>query len=261
MPDTKISDLTAASALTLADLIEVVQGGTNKKAALSILATLIMDNMADPSTATILVDDFVGGSLETGEIGELGWSFSNGAVSQAPAAGRPGVISRTSGATASQIAQVFLGNSANIGPVYWSDFDQTTFILNFTTAGTDFSSELGAAANWSQVASGSAGNAAYFQRLSTDTNWFACTRNNTGTATRVDTGIAFATGWNKFRIRQISSASYGFSINDGTETVVNTNSPDTAGRFIPGVNITPTTTTARIVLIDFFMLKLKPLTR
>lgn len=213
----------------------------------------------DPSVAQVIVDEFLMGSLETGEIGALGWSFLNGSAAGVNAAGRPGIVRRTSGATASQVASFFAGNAGNQGILRFGDVDEMTWIVSPTTAGADFTIRVGF---FEDMTVGGNPLGAHFERLSTDTNWFAKTVIGGPTATRTDTTVALtAGGWFKLKVRRITDTNYGFTINGGTEISITTNTPPPGSATNFGVQIIPTTTTARVADIDFMSLKTRAISR
>jgi hypothetical protein len=101
-----------------------------------------------PSTAPIIYDDFFAQSTETGEIGELGWSFANGSiVATSSSANRPGVITLRSGTTANQVAYMYLSASASTPSFLKSEFDTVYFSVSLVTTGTDFSVKFGLSDN------------------------------------------------------------------------------------------------------------------
>lgn len=213
----------------------------------------------DPSVAQVIVDEFLMGSLETGEVGALGWSFLNGSVAGVNAAGRPGIVRRTSGATANQVATFFAGNAGNQGILRFGDVDEMTWIVSPTTAGADFTIRAGF---FEDMTVGGNPLGAHFERLSTDTNWFAKTVIGGPSATRTDTTVALtAGGWFKLKVRRITDTNYGFTINGGTEISITTNTPPPGNATNFGVQIIPTTTTARVADIDFFSMKTRAISR
>lgn len=217
----------------------------------------LADDAADPSLATILRDEFIGGSNETGELGELGWSFTNGSAAGLGVneQGHPGCLNRTSGTTASQIASLLLGPNT-VAAFRFDEFDECTWIFRATAANTDCAYLFGIMAQ-SGVTSA---HALYLERLATDTNWFFVSRNNSA-QTRTDSGVAFGTGWLKVRMRRVGASEVAFSINGGAEVSITTNVPDAADTFVVAHHLTPTATTARTVYIDFFSLKLLAIAR
>lgn len=252
MPDTKISGLTAATAVAAGDLIEVVQGGTNKQAALSLIDTLL--NQSDPNVVQTFVDDFIFGSTETGEIGELNWQFLNGSViSNGGLQNRPGIMRRSSGTTIAQVASLY-PMAQSLGLVRLSEIIDSTWIIFLQTAGADFALKFGFL---DRLDIATPTNGVYVEREAADTAWFANVR-SAGVSARTTTAVSVAAStWFKFRLRRISDTSWGFTVNGGTEIVVTTGVPAAATMVTPGLIITPTTTTARSVDIDFFSMRLQ----
>jgi hypothetical protein len=99
----------------------------------------------------------------------------------------------------------------------------------------------------------------YLEKLAADTNWFYVTKKQSGSVeARVDSGVAVTLdAWIDLKIRRITSTSYGFTINGGTESVLNTSAamPLDTDTCAPGFSITPTTTTARHMEFDYIGLK------
>lgn len=215
----------------------------------------LLESLADiaPTASPRLVDDFLSGSNETGEVGQLGWNFANGsATHQAAAPGRPGIIRRTSGTTANQVATLHLGVAATTALFAIGDVRDFYAVLAPRTAGSDynlrfgFMPDVGAA----QPASG-----VYFEKLSTDTGYHAVCRNS-GVQTRSPTAkTANAGEWTKFRIRWYN-AELRFSVDGGTEYVISTNLPPGSLGVNLGFQIAPTTTAARSFDLDYVGLRL-----
>lgn len=218
----------------------------------------IPPDQANPLSPVILVDDFITQSLETGETGNLAWSFTNGTiVAQNNEAAHPGVILRRSAAVANTTSSFYLGASTITTAFNFSEFDETTWIFRQTAVEADSALQFGI---FAAVGVTAPAHGLYLEKLATDTNWFFVARNN-GVQTRVDSGVAKSTSWIKAKMRRISATSAGFSINGGAEVVINTNAPDATDTMMPGNQITPTGTTVRDILIDFFSMKLLAVVR
>jgi hypothetical protein len=213
---------------------------------------------SDPNAACIISDDFVAQSLETGEIGAFGWSFANGSVlANASEQNHPGIILRRSGTTANLVATFYLGAGAATTAMRFDECDAVTWIFRCTAANTDTVYQLGLLSALGNVAPASG---IYLERLAADANWFFVTR-SAATQTRTNSGLAFNTNWVKIRIRRINASSVGFAINNGAEIVVTTNVPLAATGLMPGMQISPAAAIARDVLLDFFAMKLLPVSR
>jgi hypothetical protein len=212
----------------------------------------------DPSTAITIVDDFLSQSVEAGEVGELGWSFTNGSmVAATPEANHPGIVGRRSGVTANTVASFYLGSSTTSASFRHSEWDRMTWIFRATATNLDTNYQVGLMTAFGVLLPTSG---VYLERLAADANWFFVSR-SAGVQTRVDSGVAFSTGWVKIRLRRIDASSLGFSINDGAEVVITTNIPAAITTYTVGMQMVPTGIIARDVLIDFVSMKLLPVTR
>jgi hypothetical protein len=211
----------------------------------------------DPISPRQISDDFLSGSSEAGEVGELGWTFTQG--SMAPVAAEqnhPGAFRRTSNSTANQIASLILHSTwqANFRFDEWSE---CTWIFKPTAANTDAIYRFGLTTD---ISTATPTAAVYLERLNTDTNWFFVTR-NASVQTRVDSGIAFGASWVKIRMRRVSATEVRFSINGSAEIAITANIPLAATGLHFGSQIVPTTTTARAVDVDYFSASLLPVVR
>jgi hypothetical protein len=216
-----------------------------------------MNALIDPLARRLISDDFHAGSNEVGEIGELGWTASAGAVApQTAEQNHPGTIRRTSGTTAAQVASMFPTSSTLVG-FRFDEWAECTWIFKPTVVSNDTVYRFGITGNVSVAAPP---HAVYLERLAGDANWFFVTRNNNA-ETRVDSGTAFDVAWVKVRMRRVGAAEVRFAINGGAEIALTTNIPDAADGMMFGNQIIPNATTARAVDIDFFSAALLPVVR
>ncbi len=214
----------------------------------------------DPTAAPWGVDDFLTGSNETGEIGVLGWSFTNGTITAANSVqNHPGLIRRANGTTANQIASLYLGNSAAQVSFRFDEFDEQTWIFREFAAGvTDLTVRIGMFAD---VAGNPSSHGVYLELLPADSNWFFVSR-SASVQTRVDSGVAArTTGWIKIKIRRIDASTVGFSINGGSEVTITSNIPPSSQLLHFGQMQVASGTTARSLDFDFFSFRLLPITR
>lgn len=178
----------------------------------------------DPATQVYDYDDFVSGSTTNGTVGKWGWIVTattvDGAVSGE--ADHPGVIKLTpsSGGAYGYIRSAQSGT----GPIHSSSMFDVTWrvkpleVLSTTTARVG----LGADSGQNPPASG-----IYFEKVTTDTNWFAVTRSG-GTQTRTDTGVAYTAAWTKLEFYRKDASTIGFRVNGGTEITHTANIPSVA---------------------------------
>jgi hypothetical protein len=204
-----------------------------------------------------ITDDFVVGSAETGEIGTAGWNFTNGTVAWINAINNEiGVIRRTTSATANQVASMFLADITNRAVFTYRAFERFEIWLRGVVVSADATYRVGI---MNDVAGNPTTSGIYFERLSTDTNWFIVVR-NAGVQQRVDTGIAFnITTWLKFIAVRKGNGDVDFFSGNlllFTITTDNVNLPTIATGLNVGIQVIPTTTTARSLDIDFFNINL-----
>lgn len=219
----------------------------------------VIDCNYDPTQPVVFHDDFLYLSNETGEVGSLGWSYTNGSVASiAGEANHPGIFRRTSGAVTNEVSSFYPNGSGSTVTMLFGSLDEMTWVFRPITSGTDFTLRFG-------IGSGPTGttmpNGVYLERLAADTSYFGVARSsNTETRTSALKTIT-ANEWTKVRIRRITSSSVGFSIDGGSETTISSNVPGATGGQIIFSHIIPTTNNAREVDIDWFSLRTNALTR
>lgn len=217
----------------------------------------IFPDRIDPTTPTELVDDFLTVSTETGEMGALGWLWTNAApASLAAPAGVVGVARITSNATANAVNDVRLVQAAGNAAFAYDQFDEMFFRLAPVAIGADFTVRFGICGDptANPPASG-----VFIERLSTDTAYFGVAR-NTGAQTRTGAGLftLVAGSYQTFRIRRVNATTVGFSVNRGAEVQVASNVPAAATVLQFFLQIVPTTAAARSMDWDFFSARLQP---
>lgn len=289
MASTKISALPAATALTSPNIVPMVQGGVTVGAPISVFNTyfgltfapkisptftgtptaptatvgtrttqlattaFVAEAALDLTAPTVLRDEFLFASTETGEIGELGWSFTNGTWNLVnPTAGHPGVASRASTAVTGTVASSYTGGGGTAVSLLGSQFDEQTWIILLLTSNTDADYRFGF---FSDLTANPPTHGAYFEKLSTDTNWFGVNRLSAA-QTRADLGVAAAhSTWFKLKLRRVNATTLAYSIDGGAETQIATHSPEAASLAF-GFQIIPTNSAARTVNVDAFSMRL-----
>jgi hypothetical protein len=295
MASKKISALTAATALAGTEVFPIVQTAATVKATFAQALTYMGITLAakasptftgtpaaptaaagtnttqlattafvqarnlDPTAPTILRDDFSFASTESGEIGELGWGFTNGTWGIVnPEEHHPGTCRRTSTAVSGTVASSFPGGGGTAAAVRMDQVDQMTWIIKPTTADVDFDLRFGLASDFTDQ---TPTNGVYFEKLAADTNWFAVTRISDVETPRTDTGVAFAASWIKLTLRRVDSDTVAFSVNGGAEVEVSTNVPIASNVLAFGFHIVPQSANARSVDVDFFSFRYAAMTR
>lgn len=200
-----------------------------------------------PPATVRLTEEFLGGTQAQGQLGELGWFFTNGAMTSPTAvAGHPGVVRRTSGTTINQVATLGLSGATKS---FLPDITDWTWIVRPVDV-TDVTTRIGLIdANTSDPPA----NGVYLERLTADTNWFLVTR-AAATQTRVDTGVAYSATWLKAAFVN-ANGTVSVSINGGAPISSNTNLPTTTS-LMPLAQIIPALASARSMDFDHFTLGL-----
>lgn len=209
----------------------------------------VSNERGDLSAPVILKDDFTFASTESGEIGELGWSFTNGSANLiTPEANHPGIVRRTSSAVAAAVASTYPGGGGTAVVVRWDHIDDQTWIIRPATTDPDYDVRIGF---FSDGTANPPSNGIYFERLAADTSWYGVTRAS-ASQTRSAALAAFAADWIRLRIRRIDAATVGFSVNGGAEVTQTGNMFPGTTVLVFGWQIVPTAATARSVDIDAF---------
>lgn len=208
--------------------------------------------------SALLRDDFSSGGLATLQIGEIGWALvltSTGSViARDGETDHPGIIRLSTGATSGSTAQIGVRGAGTGIFVPAAFFDLTLFArLNTNDASTTI--RFGLATTWN---SNPDVRGIYMEKLAADTSWFGVCR-DASTQTRTAALIACNTSFHKFRIRRVSATQIGFTIDAGTEVLLNTNVPTAALQ--PFFQIVNTAAADKTADIDYMQLIVPGLAR
>lgn len=252
----KFAYATGAGAWALADLTAAGRALLDDADAAAQRTTLNVDaSRLDLTMAPILFDEFLFGSTESGEMGELGWGFTNGTWTVTNAvANHPGIAQRTSTAAIGEVASAFIGGGGVTVPLLGSQIDEQSWVILLVTASTDADYRFGF---FSDVDQNPPAHGAYFEKLAADTNWFGVNRLSAA-QTRADLGVAAAAAtWFKLKIRRVNATTLAYSINGAAEIQIATNSPEGVSLAF-GFHVIPTAAAARSVNVDAFAMRLQP---
>ncbi len=222
-----------------------------------VVAHTVFPDPIDPGAPWELVDDFLQTGTETGETGALGWGFTNGSIAALAASqNAPGVIRRTSGATANQVASMFLNSSASAASFRFGEFDEMFWRVSLPTTGADFAVRFGIMDNYT---SNPGVHGLYIERLATDVGWFGVSRNGSAGTRTAQLLAQDVNVFHTFRIRRVSATAVQFQVDRGAAVDLTATIPDAADSMTFGLQVIPTTTTARTLDIDFFSARGLPL--
>ena len=157
------------------------------------------DAIYNPNKPTIIMDDFISASTTNNDIGTLGWK-TNGSGNSTNAAyitpGHPGVHTRIQRTNNSWVS-MYLARVNGEQVINFQNFTKMIWIVKVQNDVANLGANIGL---FSQGNNNNANNNLVgFQKLNTDTNWFAVSRFNS-LETRVNTGIAGSLNWIKFEV-------------------------------------------------------------
>ena len=212
----------------------------------------------NPNSLYVLKDEFLVGSTESGEVGELGWSFTSGSIQIGTfsSEGRPGVIRRR----ANNVGTVtsFYTTRANNEPNFaYSNFVSCIHIIKPRLAVSTLTIRIGASQHWG---TSNSPHAIYFEKLDTDTTWWCVCRNDT-LQTRIDTGITVVEGdWYKLEMVKRENQ-VDFKINRTLVASIDTNIPDNSDLMQFGNHLIAAVTGNHEIEIDYFSAILRTINR
>lgn len=193
----------------------------------------------------LLQDDFVSGNNLTGSIGLYGWVRLNGNSSGfiGGVANHPGII--TIDTTAVSNTFVIFQNGLSTD-TYFSMVNpySNIWICRPNNVDTDTLIRFGVGRG---NVTGTPNSGSYFEKLTTDTNWFCVTR-DAAVSTRTDSGIAAVVDWVNMRIERVDS-SVLFYINNVLVATNTTNLPTVFGEIF--LHITNIVAASKTIDIDY----------
>lgn len=211
-----------------------------------------------------LADDFTGGLLTTGNIGDLGWQFLNGTAPsvQAAVASHSGIIRLDSSASSGTRQYFWCGASVTVGQVLPADWFHlmVMFRMNTTDANTLFRVGLGNSANADPPADG-----IYIEKVAADTSWFGVTRASASQTRTSALATVTAAQWVKATIRRVTTTQIGFSIStsfapdNGTEALLTATIPTAA--LVPYMMIGNSAAASKTADIDYVELNVQNMSR
>jgi hypothetical protein len=203
-----------------------------------------------------IFDDFVSGGTSVGGVGDLNWLYLEGTTQLvAPAAGRVGVISRSTTATSGLYAVLYLRQDPTVGVVHSSNNFDSTFMVRLAQTDADTLVRFGLG---NDATANPPANGVYLEKLAADVSWYGVTRSG-GAQSRTAALGTTTTNWLKGRVRRIDASTVGFTLDGGVETTATANIPSVGAQ--PFVAIRNSVAVAKVIEIDYVDLTVQGLTR
>ena len=206
----------------------------------------------DPVTNINLVDEFMGGSLEAGEVGNLGWSFTTTAPTvTASVASHPGIRRINTSATSGNVNAFWTGAAANNDLIRFDEQWDFNFIVSIPTITTV--EVFCGAIDATTTAVGNQDRYGLAFNPATSAFW-RMTTGNGSSSTSTDTNVTVVAGtWCALRIVRTATG-VDYYIDGALKGSISTTLPDTALSF--GACVQTLTTVARNLDVDFFRMTL-----
>jgi hypothetical protein len=220
-----------------------------------------MDNLSQQriiSDPTLLVveDEFSGGGITSGSIGDIGWTETSSAAGtnslQAGGVGRGSVFRLATGAVSGNNKRLHLGNTASDPIVVPTAVDRFRWCVRIPTI-TTVTVRLGLMQDVSAASGGTAGVFLEFDP-SGNAAWRAFTRQGSTSSTPAVLGSAVVAGnWYYGEVRRRTTTAWEFSLNGSAFSAITTNLPSTACNF--GALLQTGAAAARNVDFDYAYLR------
>ncbi len=214
----------------------------------------------DPSSQVLLYDDWISG----GAAGELGWTAVNSGTGAASATnttsvnnlGRPGIMSLTTGTTATGRAALHLGTVTTQLDGGAIEYRTNVFIPSLSDGTNTYLLRVGLG---DQTTATDFTDGVYFEYVSgTSLEWRIATASN-NTRTKVNSGTLVATNaWQNLRfVVEEDASSVEFFVNSISVGTVSTNIPIGTTRLLGPIYVLAKSlgTTARLVYFDYFLFR------
>lgn len=193
------------------------------------------------SSVCVLKEDFLGGNLTSGGVGENGWLLGGvGTTTQAVLGGEldhPGILRRGTGATSTNAAITALKNSTSTGdltsPLAMSSEFDLSWYARTPNVGVSTTIRLGLATGHASAAPGSG---LYIEKSVNGSIWFGSLKNSSTITSTASLGATTANAWYRFRIRRGMLNGVDtvlFSVNGGTELTLDASLINTAQPYAP----------------------------
>ena len=215
----------------------------------------------DPESILDIIDDFVSGGLEQGEIGSLGWNFTGETPERYGTAlpEHPGIVCIVTTNVVNNYTSLHLTTPAYDFLIRFDKEWELTFIARLLY-NTNIRVFLGAMVDFREVPDDEDRAGFEFDTSLGDTNWMMCTGDSVA-STRMDSGIAVVGGstFYKLKIKNLVT-SYEFYIDGVLKGTISTTLPYIDIGQV-GLRVETLTTAVRLLSIDFFRWRQAGITR
>lgn len=224
-----------------------------------VAGSMTQVSIEDPISTFYLKDNFGCGNYSSGSIGCLGWFLNNAGFAAQPAnsiAGSPGLLTLTTSGTANSVVSISPVSSAH-GFNATEAFQIRTKIAS--VGGTAPTNNVRIRIGLSDAATGTIdppANGMYLEKLEGDANWF-CVVENAGSATRVDTGVAYVATGTAIQIRRIDSTHIGCKVAASlgglaSATEVSNAGAEPSGDTVPFIMVKNTAAETKLLNLNFW---------
>lgn len=218
--------------------------------ALANSAGSITISAVDNGSSLFQNDDFMGGSVASGQLGKLGWQIFGPGSRPAAVFDHPGQYRGSTAASPGATAGIFLPEANDF--LASRTFDMV-FIARLVQSDANTEARIGA----SQGASMTPTEGVFFRKYGADTVWKAvCVAG--GAETITSTGVSTDANYHYFRIRNVGG-SMVFNVDGSADITIATNIPTVAMIMI--AMIATLTTAAKSLDIDYWSIQMTGLNR
>lgn len=226
----------------------------------SVLAEGVLTPAANPAQPWLydyrngirMQEEFLSGTNANQTLGSHGWTTTGTITAGTSAANRYGVMRFDTGASSGTTSKLTLLATASIDP---ANFASVLWIAKLNNNDANTNIRIGAGNN---LSNDPPADGIYFEKDDADTNWFCVTRASSS-QTRVDSGVAVNTSYNKFEFNRVGSAAT-FKINGASVCGAMTATMPTA-LMTPGMSINNSAAAAKTFDVDYFEMVITGITR
>jgi hypothetical protein len=175
----------------------------------------------NPQSMAFYYDDFM--DLQATVLGR--WNTTSGTLTnRAAEASHPGIFRRLANNQSTWMFTPSVTSSSN-GFLLPADTFDLHFFIRVNNDDSNVTYRIGLYGGTNASSSAQPSDGIYFEKLTTDTDWFGVCRAASSQTRSTSPGAVSAAAWARLRIRRIDASTIGFTIDGGTEQTVTTNVP------------------------------------